>query len=330
MGYRNMLEKVAERYHTTPQTIVALNGPDKLIGPGQTLRLPNVVPAVARLWRRHQRQAGAAASNMLNVERRPAAGRLCRRRQERRHAQGLSAATHPRRMAQSAKRVGQLVAQFPVTTGSSHDPLPLGTWKVTTYSLPAAVQLPARPVLGRRRRQGRAEAAAGAERPGRRRLARPHQGALRHPRHQRAADHRPHRKPRLPAPDQLGRDAAVADDEAGLHRGISWPRRRMFRIIATAFLTAVVTSFFWIWFYGIVPQPTAGGRAQRQCRDRRARPARRRWRSRSRSRSGPPGLAIPVVGHQGRPAQSTPTTQARGAGAPPRCDRHHGRARERR
>src|SRR4029079_15727296 len=45
MGYRNMLEKVAERYHTTPHTVVALNGPDKLIGPGQTLRLPNVVPA---------------------------------------------------------------------------------------------------------------------------------------------------------------------------------------------------------------------------------------------------------------------------------------------
>ena len=33
MGYRNMLEKVAERYHTTPQTVVALNGPDKLIRP---------------------------------------------------------------------------------------------------------------------------------------------------------------------------------------------------------------------------------------------------------------------------------------------------------
>ena len=24
----------------------------------------------------------------------------------------------------------------------------------------------------------------------------------------------------------------------------------MFKIIATAFLTAVATSFFWIWFYG--------------------------------------------------------------------------------
>ena len=44
LGYRNMLEKLAERYHTTPQTIVALNGPDKLIGMGQTLKLPNVVP----------------------------------------------------------------------------------------------------------------------------------------------------------------------------------------------------------------------------------------------------------------------------------------------
>jgi murein DD-endopeptidase MepM/ murein hydrolase activator NlpD len=28
----------------------------------------------------------------------------------------------------------------------------------------------------------------------------------------------------------------------------------MIRIVATAFLTAVATSFFWIWFYGTVPQ----------------------------------------------------------------------------
>src|SRR5215208_6325709 len=28
LGYRNMLEKLAERYHTTPATVVALNGPD--------------------------------------------------------------------------------------------------------------------------------------------------------------------------------------------------------------------------------------------------------------------------------------------------------------
>ena len=28
----------------------------------------------------------------------------------------------------------QLVAQFPVTIGSTHDPLPVGKWKVTTYA----------------------------------------------------------------------------------------------------------------------------------------------------------------------------------------------------
>ena len=26
LGYRNMIEKVAERYHTTPDTLIALNG----------------------------------------------------------------------------------------------------------------------------------------------------------------------------------------------------------------------------------------------------------------------------------------------------------------
>ena len=44
-----MLEEVAERYHTTPDTIVALNGPTALIGIGQTLRLPNVAPGQHRL-----------------------------------------------------------------------------------------------------------------------------------------------------------------------------------------------------------------------------------------------------------------------------------------
>ena len=55
-----MLEKLAERYHTTPETIVALNGPDKLIGAGQTLTLPNVVPS-SRDYSGAAKQAGAVA-----------------------------------------------------------------------------------------------------------------------------------------------------------------------------------------------------------------------------------------------------------------------------
>ena len=29
----------------------------------------------------------------------------------------------------------------------------------------------------------------------------------------------------------------------------------MLKVIGTALLTAVLTSVFWIWFYGVVPQP---------------------------------------------------------------------------
>ena len=66
MGYRNMLEKLAERYHTSPATIVALNGPDKLIGPGQTLRFPNVVPKSRDYGKVDEKQA--TLLNMLNAE----------------------------------------------------------------------------------------------------------------------------------------------------------------------------------------------------------------------------------------------------------------------
>ncbi len=120
MGYRNMLEKLAEEFHTTPATVVALNGPDALIGAGQTLRLPNVVPASASYDARGKDDA-AKWMALLNV------------------SAGDIKGDH----IMVSKREGllkvldadqQLVAQFPVTTGSSHDPLPLGDWKVPVFS----------------------------------------------------------------------------------------------------------------------------------------------------------------------------------------------------
>jgi lipoprotein-anchoring transpeptidase ErfK/SrfK len=141
MSYRNMLEKLAERYHTTPATVVALNGPDKLIGPGQTLRLPNVVPS-------NRDYAGAINEKqsqllaMLNVSGdQPHGDFVVVDKSDgtlKVYARGNSQASSNDRAKGSDKAPnvpkGQLVAQFPVTTGSSHDPLPLGTWKATTYS----------------------------------------------------------------------------------------------------------------------------------------------------------------------------------------------------
>ena len=127
----------------------------------------------------------------------------------------------------------QLVAQFPVTTGSSHDPLPLGTWKVTTYAFLPPFNYQPDLFWDVERRQGRAEACR------RGRTGRSGSPGSTSPRSitastaPRAADHRQDRKPRLPAADQLGRDAAVADDEARLHGDVRRPRGRMFKIVVT-------------------------------------------------------------------------------------------------
>ena len=150
MGYRNMLEKVAERYHTTPATVVALNGPDKLIGAGQTLRLPNVAPQ-SRDYSGADGKQGQLLG-MLNVDPNQPQGDFIvvdksdgtmKVYKSGGGAAAGSSATATDAKAKDAKATSQtspsvpsgtLVAQLPVTTGSSHDPLPLGTWKVTTYS----------------------------------------------------------------------------------------------------------------------------------------------------------------------------------------------------
>ncbi len=120
MSYRNMLEKVAEAYHTTPRTIVALNGPQKLIGPGQVLRLPNVVPKSAD-YNVHGKDEMVPWMKLLNVDTSlPKGDHVVVDKSE-----GL---------LKVMDESDRMIAQFPVTTGSSHDPLPLGTWKATTYA----------------------------------------------------------------------------------------------------------------------------------------------------------------------------------------------------
>ena len=119
MSYRNMLEEVAERYHTTPRTIVALNGPTAKIGVGQTLLLPNVIPAARDYAGADGKQAGLLAK--LNVDsNQPAGDHVVVDKSE-----GL---------LKVLDKSEKLVAQFPVTMGSEKDPLPLGNWKATTYA----------------------------------------------------------------------------------------------------------------------------------------------------------------------------------------------------
>jgi len=128
LGYRNMLEKLAERYHTTPDTIVALNGSDKLIGVGQTLTLPNVAPSSHDYAGANPKQQPLLAA--LNVEPdEPQGDYVVVDKSE-----GTLSVYQGDFPSGSDKSSGKLIAQFLVTTGSSHDPLPLGNWKVPTFS----------------------------------------------------------------------------------------------------------------------------------------------------------------------------------------------------
>jgi hypothetical protein len=137
LGYRNMLEKVAERYHTTPATIVALNGPDKMIGNGVTLRLPNVVAASTEYGGASDQSA--SVMRLLNVEaQQPQGDYVVVDKSEgvlkvyRGQVPGGEGDGSTSGGGDTARQ--ELVAAFPVTMGSKEYPLPIGRWKATTYA----------------------------------------------------------------------------------------------------------------------------------------------------------------------------------------------------
>lgn len=116
LGYANLLEKLAEKFHTTPATLVALNSPQTRLGSGARIRFPNVLPGsraydpkLAPDWRR--------TLSDLNVDaRQPEGVRVIVDKSE--------------GVLQVHDRADRLVAQFPATMGSRHDPLPIGEWTI--------------------------------------------------------------------------------------------------------------------------------------------------------------------------------------------------------
>lgn len=120
LGYRNQLEKLAEMFHTTPDTIVALNGPDKRMRQGEVLRLPNVLPT-SRSYDGNLKPEHAQWFNALNIDANQRQG-------------DHIIVDKSEGVMKVLDADDRLIAQFNVTTGSAQYPLPLGTWKVTTYA----------------------------------------------------------------------------------------------------------------------------------------------------------------------------------------------------
>lgn len=116
LGYRSMAEALAERFHTTPETLLALNGGGTVLGAGRSVRVPAIpdaapaqIPDDKTGWADTLMRLGVAGDQ-------PQADHLV-----------VDKSDGALRVYDAQDR---MIAQFPVTTGSGHDPLPLGTWKI--------------------------------------------------------------------------------------------------------------------------------------------------------------------------------------------------------
>ncbi|GAA4222354.1 L,D-transpeptidase [Sphingomonas endophytica] len=120
MAYSRPLEKLAERFHTTPKVLAELNPGVTTIGVGSKITVPNSFPT-SRAYPADATPQWRATLASLNVE-----------------AAVPKAAKIVVDKSDGILRVldgnGHLVAQYTATIGSSRDPLPLGNWKVLHVS----------------------------------------------------------------------------------------------------------------------------------------------------------------------------------------------------
>jgi lipoprotein-anchoring transpeptidase ErfK/SrfK len=129
LSYRAVDELLAERFHTTPQVLRTLN-PESTMKAGEIIMVPNVEPFALPSTDMSLRPP-SAKSNAKNGAR--AVGTSGRNTAASPDPQQAATITVSRSASSLtvAGPDGRVMFFAPVTTGSEHDPLPLGEWKVT-------------------------------------------------------------------------------------------------------------------------------------------------------------------------------------------------------
>ena len=124
LGYTSLLEALSERFHSTPAFLQQLN-PGVTFAADQEIQVPNVEPMVI--------PPPAAPKE-------PGAKEAAGRRGTPAQSEAPQKPDVIVTVAKSSSAVtltdstGRVVFYAPVTTGSEHDPLPIGEWKVTGVS----------------------------------------------------------------------------------------------------------------------------------------------------------------------------------------------------
>jgi lipoprotein-anchoring transpeptidase ErfK/SrfK len=135
-SYRTPLEALAERFHATPALLQRLN-PNARFAAGDVISVPNVTPLVIPVERLKTAAEPAAKASPAPAPRAAASRGGPDRSAAQRQASDLMA--RPDVVVTVSKSTSSLNVQdaggktifyAPVTTGSEHDPLPIGEWKV--------------------------------------------------------------------------------------------------------------------------------------------------------------------------------------------------------
>jgi lipoprotein-anchoring transpeptidase ErfK/SrfK len=116
LGYRDLMEALAERFHTTPETLIALNSPETPVGAGRTIVVPNIAEVAAPTIENDERGWGKTLELLGVASDQPAIEKIIVDKSE--------------GWLRAMSADNKIIAQFPVTTGSSRDPLPIGGWTV--------------------------------------------------------------------------------------------------------------------------------------------------------------------------------------------------------
>jgi lipoprotein-anchoring transpeptidase ErfK/SrfK len=131
LTYTSVVELLAERYHSTPQLLRRLN-PQARFEAGEQIQVPNVEPFSVPAARVEPSPSGRQETGTAG---RAARGRAGAPNPAETPVEKpdvivtVSRSTSALTVQDAEKRV---ILYAPVTTGSEHDPLPLGEWKVTS------------------------------------------------------------------------------------------------------------------------------------------------------------------------------------------------------
>jgi len=144
LGYRSVLEALAEKFHASPVLLQQMNKGAAFTMAGEQIVVPNVQPFELSALEAKEAAAGRGRGQARGAA--PAEGRGAA------PAEGRGAAPADGRGRGQAERApamtiavtkstssltvedesGRVLFHAPVTSGSEHDPLPIGNWKVTT------------------------------------------------------------------------------------------------------------------------------------------------------------------------------------------------------